>query len=220
MWFHFSCTRNPHTEREVYTMRTPRLRLLSAILAVALFFTLLPVSALAEGGGSNANTGLTIGIVGNLNHWDESHSISMKEVSPAVYEVTIENKSYGVINGSVGFKFVKDNSWTDSWGFGTVSSGELYDAVYGGDYIKIDPGSDAEESTHNFIIRLDLTNWNWNTQTGATFTVTVAAATSKFYFDETTETITKYNGTDTVVVIPPHNQQLACHKNRGRCIER
>lgn len=56
MRFHFSCTRNPHTEREVYTMRTPRLRLLSAILAVALFFTLLPVSALAEGGG---NTGVS-----------------------------------------------------------------------------------------------------------------------------------------------------------------
>ena len=52
MRFHFSCTRNPHTEREVYTMRTPRLRLLSAILAVVLFFTLLPVSALAEDGGS------------------------------------------------------------------------------------------------------------------------------------------------------------------------
>ena len=33
-------------------MRTPRLRLLSALLAVAMFFTLLPVSALAEGGGS------------------------------------------------------------------------------------------------------------------------------------------------------------------------
>lgn len=202
MRFHFSCTRNPHTEREVYTMRTPRLRLLSALLAVALFFTLLPVSTLAEGGGSNANTGLTIGIVGNLNQWDESHSISMKEVSPAVYEVTIENKSYGDINGSVGFLFVKDNSWTDSWGFGTVSSGELHDAVYGGDYIKIDPGSDAEESTHNFIIRLDLTNWNWNTKTGATFTVTVAAATNKFFFDPTTGMITGYNGTDTVVVIP------------------
>ena len=202
MRFHFSCTRNPHTEREVYTMRTPRLRLLSALLAVVLFFTLLPVSALAEDSGSNANTGLTIGIVGNLNHWDESHSISMKEVSPAVYEVTIENKSYGDINGSVGFKFVKDNSWTDSWGFGTVSSGELYDAVYGGDYIKIDPGSDAEESTHNFIIRLDLTNWDWNTKTGATFTVTVAAATNTFYFDETTGTITKYIESDTVVVIP------------------
>lgn len=168
-----------------------------------MFFTLLPVSALAEGGGSNANTGLTIGIVGNLNHWDESHSISMKEISPAVYEVTIENKSYGDINGSVGFLFVKDNSLDNSWGFGTVSSGELYDADYGGYYIKIDPGSDAEESTHNFIIRLDLTNWNWNTQTGATFTVTVAAATNTFYFNPTTGTITKYNGTDTVVVIPP-----------------
>lgn len=202
MRFHFSCTRNPHTEREVYTMRTPRLRLLSAILAAALFFTLLPVSALAEGGGSNANTGLTIGIVGNLNHWVVSHSISMKEVSPAVYEVTIENKSYGDINGSVGFKFVKDNSWDNSWGFGTVSSGELHDAVYGGDYIKIDPGSDAEESKHNFIIRLDLTNWDWDTETGATFTVTVAAATNTFSFDLTTGTITEYNGTDTVVVIP------------------
>lgn len=203
MRFHFSCTRNPHTEREVYTMRTPRLRLLSALLAVALFFTLLPVSALAEGGGSNANTGLTIGIVGNLNHWVVSHSISMKEVSPAVYEVTIENKSYGDINGSVGFKFVKDNSWDNSWGFGTVSSGELYDAVYGGDYIKIDPGSDAEESTHNFIIRLDLTNWDWGTITGATFTITVTAPSRDFTFDATTGTIKKYNGNDTVVVIPP-----------------
>lgn len=183
-------------------MRTPRLRLLSALLAVALFFTLLPVSALAEGGGSNANTGLTIGIVGNLNHWDESHSISMKEVSPAVYEVTFENKSYGDINGSVGFLFVKDNSWTDSWGFGAVSSGELQNAVYKGDYITINPGSDAEESKHNFIIRLDLTNWDWNTKTGATFTVTVAAATNTFYFDETTGTITGYVESDTVVVIP------------------
>jgi len=199
----FLHTEPPHTEREVYTMRTPRLRLLSALLAVALFFTLLPVSALAEGGGSNANTGLTIGIVGNLNHWVVSHSISMKEVSPAVYEVTIENKSYGDINGSVGFLFVKDNSYADQWGSSvTASSGELHDAVYGGDYIKIDPGSDAEESTHNFIIRLDLTNWNWNTQMGATFTVTVAAATNTFDFNLTTGTITKYNGTDTVVVIP------------------
>lgn len=203
MRFHFSCTRNPHTEREVYTMRTPRLRLLSAILAVALFFTLLPVSALAEGGGSNANTGLTIGIVGNLNHWVVSHSISMKEVSPAVYEVTIENKSYGVINGSVGFKFVKDNSWTDSWGFGTVSSGELHDAFYGGDYIMIDPGSDDESAVRNFIVRLDLTNWDWGTITGATFTITVTAPSRDFTFDATTGTIKKYNGNDAVVNIPP-----------------
>lgn len=173
-----------------------------------MFFTLLPVSALAEGGGSNANTGLTIGITGStdsLNYWDVSNSISMKEVSPAVYEVTFENKSYEDIFGigcTGGFKFVKDNSWDNSWGFGTVSSGELHDAVYGGDYIKIDPGSDAEESKHNFIIRLDLTNWDWDTKTGATFTVTVAAATNKFFFDPTTGMITGYNGTDTVVVIP------------------
>ena len=184
-------------------MRTPRLRLLSAILAVVLFFTLLPVSALAEDSGSNANTGLTIGIVGNLNQLVVSHSISMKEVSPAVYEVTFENKSYGDINGSVGFLFVKDNSYADQWGSSvTASSGELHDAFYGGDYIKIDPGSDDESAVRNFIIRLDLTNWDWDTKTGATFTVTVAAATSKFDFDETTGTITKYNGTDTVVVIP------------------
>lgn len=64
MRFHFSCTRNPHTEREVYTMRTPRLRLLSAILAVALFFTLLPVSALAEDGGS---TGVSHAAIRSLN---------------------------------------------------------------------------------------------------------------------------------------------------------
>lgn len=64
MRFHFSCTRNPHTEREVYTMRTPRLRLLSALLAVALFFTLLPVSALAEGGGS---TGVSHAAIRSLN---------------------------------------------------------------------------------------------------------------------------------------------------------
>lgn len=202
MRFHFSCTRDPHTEREVYTMRTPRLRLLSAILAVALFFTLLPVSALAEGGGSNANTGLTIGIVGNLNHWVVSHSISMKEVSPAVYEVTIENKSYGDINGSVGFLFVKDNSFDNSWGFGTVSSGELHDAFYGGDYIKIDPGSDDESAVRNFIVRLDLTNWDWGTITGATFTITVTAPSRDFTFDATTGTIKKYNGNDAVVNIP------------------
>ena len=167
-----------------------------------MFFTLL--SALAEDSGSNANTGLTIGIVGNLNQWDESHSISMKEVSPAVYEVTIENKSYGDINGSVGFLFVKDNSYADQWGSSvTASSGELYDAVYGGDYIKIDPGSDDESAVRNFIVRLDLTNWDWGTITGATFTITVTAPSRDFTFDATTGTIKKYNGNDTVVVIPP-----------------
>lgn len=192
----------PHTEREVYTMRTPRLRLLSALLAVAMFFTLLPVSALAEGGGSNANTGLTIGIVGNLNKWDVSHSISMKEVSPAVYEVTLENKSYKDINGSIGFLFVKDNKYDDVWGFGAVSSGELHDAFYHGNYIQISPGSDDESAVRNFIVRLDLTNWDWGTITGATFTITVTAPSRDFTFDATTGTIKKYNGNDAVVNIP------------------
>ena len=45
-------------------MRTPRLRLLSAILAVVLFFTLLPVSALAEDGGS---TGVSHAATRSLN---------------------------------------------------------------------------------------------------------------------------------------------------------
>ena len=203
MRFHFSCTRNPHTEREVYTMRTPRLRLLSAILAVVLFFTLLPVSALAEGGGSNANTGLTISIVGGFNNWNPS-DITMKEVSPAVYEVTIENTSYDKINDFPGFKFIKDHTFADQWGSSvTASSGTSYAVNYNDvSSITVSPGSDAEDSQHNFIIRLDLTNWDWNTKTGATFTVTVAAATNTFYFDETTGTITKYVESDTVVVIP------------------
>lgn len=186
-------------------MRTPRLRLLSAILAVALFFTLLPVSALAEDSGSNANTGLTIGIVGEFNNWDVS-DITMKEVSPAVYEATIENTRYDEINQSPGFKFIKDHTYADQWSSSvTASSGTSYAVNYNdddGSFITVSPGSDAEESTHNFIIRLDLTNWNWNTKTGATFTVTVAAATNTFYFDETTGTITGYVESDTVVVIP------------------
>ena len=184
-------------------MRTPRLRLLSVLLAVALFFTLLPVSALAEDGGSNANTGLTISIVGGFNNWNSSN-ITMKEVSPAVYEVTIENTSYDEINDFPGFKFIKDHTYADQWGSSvTASSGTSYAVNYNDvSSITVSPGSDAEDSQHNFIIRLDLTNWDWDTKTGATFTVTVAAATSKFDFDKTTGTITKYVESDTVVVIP------------------
>lgn len=186
-------------------MRTPRLRLLSAILAVALFFTLLPVSALAEDSGSNANTGLTISIVGEFNNWNPSN-ITMKEVSPAVYEVTIENTRYDEINVLPGFKFIKDHTYADQWSSSvTASSGTSYAVNYNdddGSFITVNPGSDAEESTHNFIIRLDLTNWDWDTKTGATFTVTVAAATNTFYFNPTTGTITKYIESDTVVVIP------------------
>lgn len=87
MRFHFSCTRNPHTEREVYTMRTPRLRLLSALLAVALFFTLLPVSALAEGSthtGTNHTSSRSLdenskdiqGLTYTLNNEDKTATVS------------------------------------------------------------------------------------------------------------------------------------------------
>lgn len=78
----------------------------------------------------------------------------------------------------------------------------MHNAVYKGDYITINPGSDAEESTHNFIVRLDLTNWDWGTITGATFTITVTAPSRDFTFDATTGTIKKYNGNDAVVNIP------------------
>lgn len=167
-----------------------------------MFFTLLPVSALAEGGGSNANTGLTISIVGEFNNWDPS-DITMKEVSPAVYEVTIENTSYDEINVLPGFKFIKDHTYADQWGSSvTASSGELHDAVYYGDNIMIDPGSDDESAVRNFIVRLDLTNWDWGTITGATFTITVTAPSRDFTFDATTGTIKKYNGNDAVVNIP------------------
>ena len=83
MRFHFSCTRNPHTEREVYTMRTPRLRLLSALLAVALFFTLLPVSALAEGGGS---TGVSHAAIRYLN-------TDNKDIQGLTYTLNDANKT-------------------------------------------------------------------------------------------------------------------------------
>ena len=93
---------------------------------------------------------------------------------------------------------------SDQWGSSvTASSGTSYAVNYNDvSSITVSPGSDAEDSQHNFIIRLDLTNWDWDTKTGATFTVTVAAATNTFDFNETTGTITRYNGTDTVVVIP------------------
>lgn len=88
MRFHFSCTRNPHTEREVYTMRTPRLRLLSAILAVVLFFTLLPVSALAEGGGS---TGVSHAAIRYLN-------TDNKDIQGLTYTLNNEDKTATVAN--------------------------------------------------------------------------------------------------------------------------
>lgn len=97
MRFHFSCTRNPHTEREVYTMRTPRLRLLSAILAVALFFTLLPVSALAEGGGS---TGVSHAAIRSLNT-DNKDDQGLTYTLNADHTATVANYDDSTLGGVI-----------------------------------------------------------------------------------------------------------------------
>lgn len=97
MRFHFSCTRNPHTEREVYTMRTPRLRLLSALLAVALFFTLLPVSALAEGGGS---TGVSHAATRSL-HTDNKDDQGLTYTLNADHTATVANYDNSTPDGVI-----------------------------------------------------------------------------------------------------------------------
>lgn len=98
MRFHFSCTRNPHTEREVYTMRTPRLRLLSAILAVALFFTLLPVSALAEGGGS---TGVSHAATRSLNTDNKDNQGLTYTLNAADHTATVANYDNSTPDGVI-----------------------------------------------------------------------------------------------------------------------
>lgn len=98
MRFHFSCTRNPHTEREVYTMRTPRLRLLSAILAVALFFTLLPVSALAEGGGS---TGVSHVATRSLNTDNKDDQGLTYTLNAADHTATVDNYDNSTQDGVI-----------------------------------------------------------------------------------------------------------------------
>ena len=97
MRFHFSCTRNPHTEREVYTMRTPRLRLLSAILAVALFFTLLPVSALAEDSGS---TGVSHAAIRSLNT-DNKDDQGLTYTLHADHTATVANYDNSTLDGVI-----------------------------------------------------------------------------------------------------------------------
>ncbi len=98
MRFHFSCTRNPHTEREVYTMRTPRLRLLSALLAVALFFTLLPVSALAEGGGSTGVSHVASRSLNTDNKDDQGLTYTLNADHTATVANYYNNTPDGVID--------------------------------------------------------------------------------------------------------------------------
>lgn len=88
-----------HTEREVYTMRTPRLRLLSAILAVALFFTLLPVSALAEGGGSTGVSHVAIRTLDTNNKDDQGLTYTLNDANKTATVASYDSSTQdGVID--------------------------------------------------------------------------------------------------------------------------
>ena len=79
-------------------MRTPRLRLLSAILAVALFFTLLPVSALAEGGGSTGVSHAAIRSLTTDNKDDQGLTYTLNADHTATVANYDNNTPDGVID--------------------------------------------------------------------------------------------------------------------------
>ena len=79
-------------------MRTPRLRLLSAILAVALFFTLLPVSALAEGGGS---TGVSHVATRSLNTDNKDDQGLTYRLNNADHTATVASYNDGTPDGVI-----------------------------------------------------------------------------------------------------------------------
>ena len=78
-------------------MRTPRLRLLSAILAVVLFFTLLPVSALAEDGGS---TGVSHAATRSLNT-DNKDDQGLTYTLHADHTATVANYDDSTLDGVI-----------------------------------------------------------------------------------------------------------------------
>lgn len=79
-------------------MRTPRLRLLSAILAVAMFFTLLPVSALAEGGGS---TGVSHAAIRSLNTDNKDDQGLTYTLNAADHTATVANYDNNTPDGVI-----------------------------------------------------------------------------------------------------------------------
>lgn len=79
-------------------MRTPRLRLLSAILAVALFFTLLPVSALAEVGGS---TGVSHAAIRSLNTDNKDDQGLTYTLNAADHTATVANYDNSTPDGVI-----------------------------------------------------------------------------------------------------------------------
>ena len=79
-------------------MRTPRLRLLSAILAVALFFTLLPVSALAEDSGS---TGVSHVATRSLNTDNKDDQGLTYTLNAADHTATVANYDNSTPDGVI-----------------------------------------------------------------------------------------------------------------------
>ena len=79
-------------------MRTPRLRLLSALLAVALFFTLLPVSALADGGGSTGVSHAAIRSLTTDNKDDQGLTYTLNADHTATVANYDNNTPDGVID--------------------------------------------------------------------------------------------------------------------------
>ena len=79
-------------------MRTPRLRLLSAILAVALFFTLLPVSALAEVGVS---TGVSHAATRSLNTDNKDDQGLTYTLNAADHTATVANYDNNTPDGVI-----------------------------------------------------------------------------------------------------------------------
>ena len=78
-------------------MRTPRLRLLSAILAVAMFFTLLPVSALAEVGGSTGVSHATTRSLTTDNKDDQGLTYTLN----ADHTATVVNYDDSTLDGVI-----------------------------------------------------------------------------------------------------------------------
>ena len=68
---------NPKSESEVYHMKTKKLRILSALLALAMLFALMPTAAFAE--GSDPPTSGTCGAEGNNLTWtlDDSGTLTI-----------------------------------------------------------------------------------------------------------------------------------------------
>ena len=79
-------------------MRTPRLRLLSVLLAVALFFTLLPVSALAEGGGSTGVSHVASRSLNTDNKDDQGLTYTLNADHTATVANYYNNTPDGVID--------------------------------------------------------------------------------------------------------------------------